>query len=351
MLFCGCRQDYNKRRLSDYVDLSDGETCSVSTMVAQGNVRTQLEYNLSDGDTLASSLSFALNGDNGEINVGIEIAPIIFGAVSDQKIDSVNKTVGSYYVRCQSGIEAEMAATKNCIFHFYKYPNNDGHGLLLSIPKNARVSKNGDKSIIIDDGKIYAGIVFSIDIDVSVEDDYIVVGFKQNTDRILVKFAFSQLSYREALAHINNELSHWSFDKVKRDAYRMWNKEFAKIIVESSDEDLLRKHYSLLYKILCNKKYVYSNDLLSYLFIKDDGKHIFDYDLLNDCKIVDSFFENIGLESVSERNTFVLKPSKYKSIIFKVGAERTYRIINESDSEQNLYLSPKDIIYGGEVVL
>lgn len=47
---------------------------------------------------------------------------------------------------------------------------------------------------------------------------YLYVDFGQKTNKILAKISISSANTEGAIANLEKELSHWSFDKVKRDA-------------------------------------------------------------------------------------------------------------------------------------
>jgi predicted alpha-1,2-mannosidase len=65
-------------------------------------------------------------------------------------------------------------------------------------------------------------------------------------EKILVKVALSPTSYEGAKLN-SSEIKHWDFDKVKKDAEALWNKELSKIEVTSNDKDKLAIFYTALY--------------------------------------------------------------------------------------------------------
>jgi len=65
-------------------------------------------------------------------------------------------------------------------------------------------------------------------------------------EKILVKVSLSPTSYEGAKLN-SSEIKHWDFDKVKKDAEALWNKELSKIEVTSNDKDKLAIFYSALY--------------------------------------------------------------------------------------------------------
>ena len=65
-------------------------------------------------------------------------------------------------------------------------------------------------------------------------------------EKILVKVSLSPTSYEGAKLN-SSEIKHWNFEKVKKDAEALWNKELSKIEVTSDDEDKLAIFYTALY--------------------------------------------------------------------------------------------------------
>jgi predicted alpha-1,2-mannosidase len=65
-------------------------------------------------------------------------------------------------------------------------------------------------------------------------------------EKILVKVSLSPTSYEGAKLN-SSEINHWDFEKVKKDAEILWNKELSKIQVTSDDKDKLAIFYTALY--------------------------------------------------------------------------------------------------------
>lgn len=65
-------------------------------------------------------------------------------------------------------------------------------------------------------------------------------------EKILVKVSLSPTSYEGAKLNMS-EIKHWDFEKVKKDAEKLWNKELSKIEVTSDDTDKLAIFYTALY--------------------------------------------------------------------------------------------------------
>ncbi|WP_396173186.1 GH92 family glycosyl hydrolase [Flavobacterium sp.] len=65
-------------------------------------------------------------------------------------------------------------------------------------------------------------------------------------EKILVKVSLSPTSYEGAKLN-STEITHWDFNKVKKAAEELWNKELSKIEVTSSDKNKLAIFYTALY--------------------------------------------------------------------------------------------------------
>ncbi|MCX6297379.1 MAG: GH92 family glycosyl hydrolase [Bacteroidetes bacterium] len=66
-------------------------------------------------------------------------------------------------------------------------------------------------------------------------------------ESIFVKVAISTVSTEGAKKNMDAELPGWDFEKTKKDAAELWNKELGKIEVTSSDTDKLKVFYTALY--------------------------------------------------------------------------------------------------------
>ena len=65
-------------------------------------------------------------------------------------------------------------------------------------------------------------------------------------EKILVKVALSPTSYEGAMGNMS-EVNHWDFNKVKKNAEQLWNKQLSKIEVTEADKDKLAVFYTALY--------------------------------------------------------------------------------------------------------
>src|SRR3989344_1595146 len=66
-------------------------------------------------------------------------------------------------------------------------------------------------------------------------------------ESILVKVAISPVSTEGAKKNMDAEMSGWDFEKTKKDAQELWNKELSKIEITTADKDKLKIFYTALY--------------------------------------------------------------------------------------------------------
>lgn len=66
-------------------------------------------------------------------------------------------------------------------------------------------------------------------------------------DTIYVRIGISTVSIEGARKNLNTELHHLDFEKVKKEARALWNKELGKIEIKSSNVTLMKNFYTALY--------------------------------------------------------------------------------------------------------
>lgn len=66
-------------------------------------------------------------------------------------------------------------------------------------------------------------------------------------DELVVKTALSAVSIAGAINNLDKELPGWNFDRVARQARKIWNSQLGKIKVETNDHDRLKVFYTSLY--------------------------------------------------------------------------------------------------------
>lgn len=186
---------------------------------------------------------------------------------------------GYYAVCLDNGINIEAAVTEHCGIMYYQYPKDSQHALLINLlpfsPQDSvqtRIWKINQRTLEgyckkLHNGneqQLYFVIEFSQDCKAligeqtfeTLDDDreFIAKGcciwldFGKRTDQILVKASLSTVNTEGAAANLEKELSHWSFDKVERDAKQAWKRELQKVKVEGKDKNLLKTFYTDLYQ-------------------------------------------------------------------------------------------------------
>jgi predicted alpha-1,2-mannosidase len=81
------------------------------------------------------------------------------------------------------------------------------------------------------------------------KSDLLALSFSKQVkkgEKILVKVSLSPTSYEGAKLN-SSEIKHWDFEKIKKEAETLWNKELSKIEVTSDDKDKLAIFYTALY--------------------------------------------------------------------------------------------------------
>lgn len=186
---------------------------------------------------------------------------------------------GYYAVTFDNGIKTELSATERCGMHYYQYPGQSIHGLTIDLTTARNWDKTTETSLKkvndrtlqgyrkstgwANDQRVYFVIEFSQDFKILAGSDtlkplqngekivsnrcYAWLDFGEKTDKILAKASLSSANCDGAMANLNKELSHWSFDKVKRDAKHKWKRELSKIKVEGKNENELITFYTALY--------------------------------------------------------------------------------------------------------
>lgn len=186
---------------------------------------------------------------------------------------------GYYNVVFDNGIKTELSATNRCGFHYYQYPVGTHYALTLDLTTarnwdrttQTRIRKVNNRTLEgvrksrgwANDQRVYFVIEFSQDCQVlagnhkftplengqqiSGDSCYLWIDFGKATNKILAKVSISSANTEGAMANLEKELPHWSFDKVKRDAKHLWKRELEKIKVESKNEEQLKIFYTALY--------------------------------------------------------------------------------------------------------
>ena len=66
-------------------------------------------------------------------------------------------------------------------------------------------------------------------------------------EKVKIKFALSPVSTEGAIANLRSEIKDWDFERVKREAQAIWNRELGKIAVTALDNGEMTNFYTALY--------------------------------------------------------------------------------------------------------
>lgn len=183
-------------------------------------------------------------------------------------------TAGYYSVHLDNyDIDVELTSTKRVGFHRYTF-NKDGKANII-LDLNHRDKLLDSEIKIIDDKtifvyrqseawatnqQIWAKIEFNQPINIQKIENkgaFISKNVKKG-EQILAKVSLSFTGFDGAELN-SSEIKDWDFDKVKKSAEKLWDKELAKIEVKSGDKDKLTVFYTALYHCFTQPNVV--NDL------------------------------------------------------------------------------------------
>ncbi|MBP9120229.1 MAG: GH92 family glycosyl hydrolase [Ignavibacterium sp.] len=72
----------------------------------------------------------------------------------------------------------------------------------------------------------------------------------EDGESILIKFALSAVSTKNAIENLNAEISHWDFEKIKLQAKQKWNDELSKITIETDVERKVNFYTSMYHSFM-----------------------------------------------------------------------------------------------------
>jgi predicted alpha-1,2-mannosidase len=174
---------------------------------------------------------------------------------------------GYYSVKMDNGLNVELTATTRVGFHKYTFPKEGEKNVVLDLLHRDKLLQGSIK--IVDDHTIeglrrseawakdqycFYRIEFSerfIDRTIFKNDtcdNGVLLKFKlKENQELYAKVAISTVSAEGAKKNMDAELSGWDFEKTKKEAETLWNKELGKIEVKSDNKDKLKTFYTALY--------------------------------------------------------------------------------------------------------
>lgn len=167
----------------------------------------------------------------------------------------------------------ELTATERCGFHRYTFKNGAKAQLALDLSQCIGWDKLNDCLLTQEsatrltgfrrsngwaaDRRIYFSIDFSQPVTVHRLDsmERVVVSVADNTKQLLVKVALSPVSIDKAKLNMQAELAGWDFDAAVKQADEAWNRELARIEIQTNDRTKKRVFYTAMYHLMtsCSK--------------------------------------------------------------------------------------------------
>ena len=167
----------------------------------------------------------------------------------------------------------ELTATERCGFHRYTFKNGAKAQLALDLSQCIGWDKLNDCLLTQEsatrltgfrrsngwaaDRRIYFSIDFSQPVTVHRLDsmERVVVSVADNTKPLLVKVALSPVSIDKAKQNMQAELAGWNFDAAVKSADEAWNRELARIEIQTNDQTKKRVFYTAMYHLMtsCSK--------------------------------------------------------------------------------------------------
>ena len=167
----------------------------------------------------------------------------------------------------------ELTATERCGFHRYTFKNGAKAQLALDLSQCIGWDKLNDCLLTQEsatrltgfrrsngwaaDRRIYFSIDFSQPVTVHRLDsmERVVVSVADNTKPLLVKVALSPVNIDKAKLNMQAELAGWDFDAAVKQADEAWNRELARIEIQTNDRTKKRVFYTAMYHLMtsCSK--------------------------------------------------------------------------------------------------
>ena len=190
------------------------------------------------------------------------------------KHDAEKVHPGYYSVQLTDpNVLVELTATERCGFHRYTFKNGAKAQLALDLSQCIGWDKLNDCLLTQEsatrltgfrrsngwaaDRRIYFSIDFSQPVTVHRLDsmERVVVSVADNTKPLLVKVALSPVSIDKAKLNMQAELAGWDFDATVKAADEAWNRELARIEIQTNDQTKKRIFYTAMYHLMtsCSK--------------------------------------------------------------------------------------------------
>lgn len=175
-------------------------------------------------------------------------------------------TPGYYSVVLENNVHVELTATRQVAFHKYTFPKLSKAGLVIdlassfvgtnyekhSIDKNEVISGEVSSREICDKGNYLFYFALKTNCDkckITQNGSKIKIEFSTlNNQVVVVRCALSVVSVKNAKANLK-EQENRTFNSVKEDAAKAWEKILNVVDIETNDKALQRKFYTALYHV------------------------------------------------------------------------------------------------------
>ena len=167
----------------------------------------------------------------------------------------------------------ELTATERCGFHRYTFKDGAKAQLALDLSQCIGWDKLNDCLLTQEsatrltgfrrsngwaaDRRIYFSVDFSQPVTVHRLDsmERVVVSVADNTKPLLVKVALSPVNIDKAKLNMQAEIAGWDFDATVKAANDAWNRELARIQIQTNDQTKKRVFYTAMYHLMtsCSK--------------------------------------------------------------------------------------------------
>lgn len=191
---------------------------------------------------------------------------------------------GYYSVKFDNGIVAEMTAANYVGVHRYTFPKNHKHGIIVDLQHRDKTLESymtlraNDlvgfrRSAAWNDDQYCAFslktsvpptevVYYKDDKPVNIKEVKgtnckAVLYFSENVNELVVKVAISAVDMDGAIKN-QTEVNDFNFDRVRKAAKEIWDRELGKIKVKSSNEEYMKVFYTAMYHCFTSP-YLYSD--------------------------------------------------------------------------------------------
>jgi predicted alpha-1,2-mannosidase len=186
---------------------------------------------------------------------------------------------GYYALTLDNGIKSELTVSQRCGFHRYSFPANGKKALIVDLkykvnwddPVQSHFKILDDHTLVgyrlskgwAKDQRVYFVARFSKafqafigekefqkaekEQDIKAKGLTAYLDFGDSTDQVLAKVGISSASIQGALKNLETEMTDWDFDAMVSKADAIWEKELAKIRVQSDDKTQKTIFYTAAY--------------------------------------------------------------------------------------------------------